>query len=65
MAPQELHHDEHEKFLIVEGSCTISVEDKSYDLVAGDFLQIPLHKKHHVTVTSSIPCKVILQRAAA
>jgi mannose-6-phosphate isomerase-like protein (cupin superfamily) len=65
MAPQEVHDDEFEKFLIVEGSCTITVEEHQYELVAGDYLSIPLHKKHHVTVTSDIPCKVILQRVAA
>ena len=65
MAPQEVHDDEFERFLIVEGSCTITVEENTYDLVAGDYLAIPLHKKHHVTVTSAIPCKVILQRIAA
>jgi len=65
MAPQEVHHDEYEKFLIVEGSCTITIAGENYDLVAGDFLAIPLHKTHKVTVTSDICCKVILQRAAA
>ncbi|MBC8052285.1 MAG: cupin domain-containing protein [Sphingobacteriaceae bacterium] len=65
MAPQEVHDDEFEKFLIVEGSCTITIEENHHKLVAGDYLAIPLHKKHHVTVTSAIPCKVILQRVAA
>lgn len=62
MAPQETHHDEFERFLILEGTCTITIEDEIYDLIPGSYLQIPLHKKHHVTVTSSIPCKILLQR---
>jgi mannose-6-phosphate isomerase-like protein (cupin superfamily) len=65
MAPQEVHDNEFEKFLIVEGTCNITIGDEVHQLVPGNFLQIPLHKKHHVTVTSDIPCKVILQRIAA
>ncbi len=64
-APVETHDKEYEKFLIIEGTCDIIVEDKVYQLVAGDYFAIPLHKSHQVRVTSSIPCKVILQRIAA
>lgn len=65
MAPQETHHDEIEKFLIVEGSCEIIIGEEIHQLTAGDTLSIPLHKSHFVKVTSAIPCKVILQRIAA
>ncbi len=65
MAPQEVHDHEYEKFLILEGTCTIHIEDEQHELVPGDYLTIPLHKKHHVLVTSEVPCKVILQRIAA
>lgn len=65
MAPQEVHGHEYEKFLILEGSCSIHIEDSVHYLLPGDYLEIPLHKKHHVLVTSAIPCKVILQRIAA
>jgi mannose-6-phosphate isomerase-like protein (cupin superfamily) len=65
MAPQEVHDHEYEKFLILEGTCSIHIEDEVHSLVPGDYLTIPLHKKHHVLVTSLIPCKVILQRIAA
>jgi uncharacterized protein YaiE (UPF0345 family) len=66
MAPQEIHHDEHERFLVVEGTCTINIEgEPARPLKAGEFLAIPLHKNHSVNVTSAIPCKVILQRLAA
>ncbi|MCW3091359.1 MAG: hypothetical protein JWP81_2428 [Ferruginibacter sp.] len=64
-APREVHDNELEKFLIVEGTCNIVVEDTRYALKPGDYFAIPLHKMHHVEVTSSIPCKVILQRIAA
>ncbi len=64
-APQEVHDKEYERFLIVEGTCDIIVEDEINHLVAGDYFEIPLYKKHVVQVTSSVPCKVILQRVAA
>ena len=64
-APSEVHHDEHERFLIVEGTCDIIVEDKINHLVPGDYFAIPLYKNHMIKVTSSFPCKVILQRVAA
>jgi len=65
MAPQEVHHDEIERFLIVEGSCDIIIEDEVHQLSAGNMLSIPLHKAHSLKVTSAIPCKVILQRISA
>jgi mannose-6-phosphate isomerase-like protein (cupin superfamily) len=65
MAPTEVHDHEYEKFLVVEGTCTITIENEAHKLVPGDYLAIPLYKNHTVTVTSDIPCKVILQRIAA
>ncbi len=64
-APHEVHDNEFERFLIVEGTCDIIVEEEVNHLVPGDYFAIPLHKKHMVKVTSSITCKVILQRVAA
>lgn len=64
-APDETHTDELEKFLIVEGTCDITIGDKVHSLKAGDFLSIPLHINHNVRVTSTTRCKVILERAAA
>lgn len=64
-APEEMHDNEFEKFLVVEGACDIVVEDEIYQLIAGDYFSIPLFKNHRVKVTSSIPCKIILQRTAA
>jgi len=65
MAPQEVHDDEFERFLIVEGTCDIGVGESIYSLAKGDYFQIPLHESHTVTVTSIVPCKVVLQRVAA
>ena len=63
--PPEVHTKEFEKFLIVEGTCDITIDAKIYSLVPGDYLSIPLHVSHFVKVTSNVPCKVILQREAA
>jgi mannose-6-phosphate isomerase-like protein (cupin superfamily) len=64
-AMPEIHHDEHEKFLVVEGTCCITIEGTEHYLSAGSVLSIPLYADHFVQVTSDIPCKVILQRIAA
>lgn len=65
MAPEEVHDNQYEKFLIVEGTCDINIEGEVHHLVPGDYLAIPLYKNHVVTVTSEELCKVILQRVAA
>lgn len=64
-APQEVHDDEYERFLVVEGTCDIIVDGEANHLVPGDYFAIPLFKNHMVKVTSVIACKVILQRVAA
>jgi mannose-6-phosphate isomerase-like protein (cupin superfamily) len=65
LAPEEVHNNEHERFLILEGTCTIRVGTANNYFKAGDYFQIPLHMDHEVIVTSDIPCKVIMQRVAA
>ncbi len=64
-APHEVHNNEYERFLILEGSCKITIEKEVHNLSQGDYIQIPLHSGHDLVVTSKIPCKVVLQRVAA
>ena len=64
-SPEETHTDSIEKFLIMEGSCEIVFNGIVHTLVPGSVLSIPLHTPHLVKVTSTIPCKIILQRIAA
>ena len=64
-SPKETHDRCVEKFLILEGSCEIEFPDKVCVLKVGDVLSIPLHTPHSVKVTSTMPCKIILQRIAA
>jgi mannose-6-phosphate isomerase-like protein (cupin superfamily) len=64
-APIEVHDKEYEHFLIVEGSCTITIGNDVHNLMPGDYLSIPLYIGHSVEVTSELACKIILQRVAA
>ncbi len=61
----EVHRDTYEKFLIVEGTCTVTAGEEVHYLVPGDYFAIPLHTPHVVEVTSAVPCKAIVQRIAA
>ncbi|MCX2740908.1 cupin domain-containing protein [Pontibacter anaerobius] len=58
----EVHHDEYERFLIVEGACQMRAGEETHTLKAGDYFAVPLHAPHQLTVTSATPCKAILQR---
>lgn len=64
-APPETHVTEYEKFLIVDGTCDLTVGTNIHALRPGDYLSIPLHISHNVRVTSHVPCKIILQRQKA
>jgi mannose-6-phosphate isomerase-like protein (cupin superfamily) len=61
-APDETHTDEFEHFLILEGTCDITVGDEVRSFQPGDYFAIPLHINHNVRVTSTMPCKAVLQR---
>ncbi len=65
LSPTEIHENEFERFLILEGTCDITIGETVHHLKAGDYKEIPLFLPHSLVVTSSIPCKVILQRVAA
>lgn len=62
LSDEEVHHDEYERFLIVEGTCNMRTGQEMFQLAAGDYFAIPLHISHQLTVTSDVPCKAILQR---
>jgi mannose-6-phosphate isomerase-like protein (cupin superfamily) len=50
--PEEEHEDYLESFFILKGQCECTVGNEFYKLEAGDFLEIPLHVKHNILVTS-------------
>lgn len=58
----EVHHDQYERLLVIEGTCEIIVEHKVFSFGKGDFIDIPLHKWHDVVIPHGIPCKAILQK---
>ena len=64
-APIEIHDKEYEHFLILEGTCNITIGEEVHSLVPGNYLSIPLYIGHSVKVTSDFPCKILLQRVAA
>ncbi|QHL86485.1 cupin domain-containing protein [Nibribacter ruber] len=61
----ETHHDQYERFLVLEGSCTVTANNQEYYLKPGSYFEVPLHAPHTIVVTSQEPCKVIIQRVAA
>jgi mannose-6-phosphate isomerase-like protein (cupin superfamily) len=65
MTDYEIHRDEYEHFLILEGACDFIVGEEVHSLFPGDYLAIPLHIPHIAKVTSKEPCKAIVQRIAA
>lgn len=59
--PEEIHDDELESFLILEGNCECIVSGKSRFMGPGDFMAIPLYEPHDVIVKSK-QVIAILQR---
>ena len=63
-ADNEVHEKEYERFLVAEGTCTVTAGTNLFHLQPNDYYEVPLHTPHTIQVTSSQPCKVILQRVA-
>ncbi|RDC62188.1 cupin domain-containing protein [Adhaeribacter pallidiroseus] len=63
-ATNEVHHNEYERFLVVEGTCTVTSGPDLIYLKPGDYYAVPLHTPHAIEVTSEVPCKVVIQRVA-
>lgn len=58
----EVHENEVESFMVLEGTCTCYIGNKKYDLIAGDFIEIPLYTDHDIKITSDGPVIAIMQR---
>ncbi|WP_165825406.1 cupin domain-containing protein [Pedobacter yonginense] len=50
---EEVHEDVEESFLILKGTCICTIGATSQQMGPGDFMQIPLHLPHTVTLTST------------
>jgi mannose-6-phosphate isomerase-like protein (cupin superfamily) len=60
--PLEEHTTHTERFLVVEGYCTIHLSTGAHALHPGAYFCIPPNTAHHVTVDSAVPCKIVVQR---
>jgi mannose-6-phosphate isomerase-like protein (cupin superfamily) len=49
---EEVHENERESFLVLEGECECCIGDNLYHLGPGGFIEIPLHTPHNVRVLS-------------
>ncbi|GGI29123.1 cupin domain-containing protein [Pedobacter mendelii] len=49
---EEIHENELESFLILEGTCVCTIDNEEFNMFPGDFMAIPLHKPHTVKITS-------------
>jgi quercetin dioxygenase-like cupin family protein len=61
--PDEVHEDEYESFIVLEGECECQIGDNVIRLGPGGFIDIPLHTHHHVTAISEYVIAV-MQRVA-
>ncbi|HRI22810.1 MAG TPA: cupin domain-containing protein, partial [Panacibacter sp.] len=61
--PDEVHSDEQECFIILEGRCRCYIDDRITEMGPGDFLEIPLHAHHDVQVLE--PVLALVQRIKA
>jgi mannose-6-phosphate isomerase-like protein (cupin superfamily) len=59
----EVHVEEYESFIILEGECECTVGEKVFRLQAGGFTEIPLHTSHDVRILTP-HVTAILQRIA-
>lgn len=57
--PEEDHNNYLESFFILKGYCECTVGDELFQLGPGDFLEIPLHVKHNVKLTSPYVAAVL------
>ena len=58
----EIHTDELESILVLEGHCTGYLGNEAIAIRPGDFIEIPLHAEHSLKVESDFPAKLILMR---
>lgn len=61
--PDEVHTNELESFIVLEGECECIIGDKSYRLSPGQYIEIPLHTHHDVQIRSAY-VMAIMQRIA-
>ncbi|MES2730342.1 MAG: cupin domain-containing protein [Bacteroidota bacterium] len=58
----EIHTDLIEKFLVLRGTCQVTLDEKVYSMGVGDFATISTGVHHSIEVTSAEPLMVFFQR---
>ena len=61
--PLHKHLTHTETLYVLEGSGTFQLADKYFEIKSGDYINVPEGTPHAVTVTSSIPLKVLSVQA--
>ncbi|HRH51023.1 MAG TPA: cupin domain-containing protein [Panacibacter sp.] len=61
--PEEIHNNEQECFIILEGRCRCQIGDQIIEMGPGDFLEVPMHKHHDVQILE--PVLALVQRIKA
>lgn len=61
--PEEIHNNEQECFIILEGRCRCHIGDQIIEMGPGDFLEVPMHKHHDVQILE--PVLALVQRIKA
>ena len=57
-------HDEHsEHIYVLAGTGLMTLDGKTFPVKKGDFIFVPMQKRHSVKVTSTVPLKVISVQA--
>lgn len=60
--PDEVHENEQESFIILEGKCRCHIAGKIVELGPGEYLEIPLFAHHNVEIIGTQPVLAIVQR---
>lgn len=65
--PDEVHENEMESFLVLQGKCICTIGDTDHHMQAGDFIEIPLYAHHDVRPEADSPSEyvvAVMQRVA-
>ncbi len=55
------HHEEFELYYMISGRCSYFIEDKSYDVLAGDLVIIPENIIHRTKYTSESHVRILIE----
>jgi mannose-6-phosphate isomerase-like protein (cupin superfamily) len=63
--PEESHSDLQESLYILKGNCECIIGDKTIQMHAGDYIDIPLHVSHNVKILSPYVVAIVQHKAVA